>query len=157
MNDASEAALRLKEAFPEKVEDMTTFRGDTTLLIRKEDLVGVGRFLKEEPELAFDYLILVTAVDELPKEPRFAMFYHLYSMKYNQRLCLKVHLSSDEPVIESVTSVWPTANWHEREAFDLMGIEFLNHPDLRRIFMPDDWQGHPLRKDYPLRGPERSG
>jgi len=156
MSDVNGAALRLKETYPEAVEDLASFRGDTSVWIRKEDILEVGRFLKEEPELAFDFLTLATAVDYFPKEPRFEMVYHLYSMQHNTRLILKVRLPSEEPMVESVTPLWSTANWHEREAFDLMGIRFENHPDLSRILMPDDWEGHPLRKDYPLKGFDRS-
>jgi NADH-quinone oxidoreductase subunit C len=156
MSDIPVAALRLKEMFPDAVEEVTTFRGETTVVVRKEDLLEIGRFLREEPDLAFDFLTLVTAVDYFPREPRFEMVYHLYFMTYHFRLCLKVRLSSKDPTVESVTLLWPTADWHEREAYDLMGIQFHNHPDLRRILMPDDWEGHPLRKDYPLKGPDRS-
>jgi NADH-quinone oxidoreductase subunit C len=139
------------------VEEISIFRGDTTVKIGKEALLDVGRFLKEDPELAFDFLSMVSAVDYFPREPRFEMMYHLYSLQHHSRICLKVALSSEDAVVESVTSLWPTANWHEREAFDLMGIHFQNHPDLRRILMPDDWEGHPLRKDYPLEGSDHSG
>lgn len=157
MSEEQLVPTRLKEAFPEAVEEISIFRGDTTVKIGKENLLEVGRFLKDDPELAFDFLSMVSAVDYFPREPRFEMVYHLYSFKHHSRICLKVPLSSEDPVVESVTSLWPTANWHEREAFDLMGIHFQNHPDLRRILMPDDWEGHPLRKDYPLEGSDRSG
>jgi NADH-quinone oxidoreductase subunit C len=156
MNEVHVGALRLQEAFPEAVEEVTTFRGETTVVIRKDDLLEVGRFLKEEPEMAFDFLSMLCAVDYYPRETRFEMVYHLYSLTHSSRLRLKVRLHSDDPTVESVTSLWPTADWHEREAFDLMGIHIQNHPDLRRILLPDGWEGHPLRKDYPLRGLDRS-
>ena len=155
MNEEHVAASRLKEAFPEAVEEVAVFRGETTLVIRKEDLSAVGRFLKEDPDLHFDFLSLVCAVDYFPREPRFEMVYQLYSLKDHSRLRLKARVHSEDPAVESVTSIWPTANWHERETYDLMGIRFHNHPDLRRILLPADWEGHPLRKDYPLRGPGR--
>jgi NADH-quinone oxidoreductase subunit C len=91
-------------------------------------------------------------VDRFPMEPRFEVNYHLLSLDRRERLRLKVSLSGSDPTIPSVTSIWPTANWHERESFDLMGIRFEGHPDLSRILMPDEWEGHPLRKDYPVEG-----
>jgi NADH-quinone oxidoreductase subunit C len=91
-------------------------------------------------------------VDRYPAEPRFEVVYHLHSIEQNDRLRLKCRVPGTDPVIESVTSVWRSANWYEREVFDLFGIQFLNHPDLRRIMMPEDWEGHPLRKDYPITG-----
>ena len=97
-------------------------------------------------------LSTVTAVDRYPAEPRFEVVYHLHSIERNERVRLKCRLEGDDPEIESVTSVWRSANWYEREVFDLFGIRFRNHPDLRRIMMPDDWEGHPLRKDYPDHG-----
>jgi NADH-quinone oxidoreductase subunit C len=91
-------------------------------------------------------------VDRFPLEPRFEVNYHLVSLEMQARLRLKVRLPGNEPVVTSVTPVWPTANWHERETFDLFGIRFDGHPDLRRILMPDEWEGYPLRKDYPVTG-----
>lgn len=156
MTEASAAADRLKEAFPEAVLEVRVFRGETAVVVRREDLLQVGGFLKDEPDLAFDYLTLLSAVDLSPQEPRFEVVYQLYSMRYGRRLRLKVRLPSEDPVVDSVVPLWPTANWHEREAYDLMGVEFRNHPDLRRILLPDDWEGHPLRKDFPLLGPTRA-
>jgi NADH-quinone oxidoreductase subunit C len=97
-------------------------------------------------------LSTVTAVDRYPAEPRFEVVYHLHSIEPCQRLRLKCRVRGEDPVIESVSSVWRSANWYEREVFDLFGIKFVNHPDLRRILLPDDWEGHPLRKDYPVMG-----
>jgi NADH-quinone oxidoreductase subunit C len=94
----------------------------------------------------------VTGVDRFPVEPRFEVNYHLMSLARRERLRLKIRVGSEDPVVESVTSVWPTANWHEREVFDLFGVRFAGHPNLRRILMPEDWEGHPLRKDYPVEG-----
>ncbi len=156
MSEASAAVDRLKEAFPEAVLEVSVFRGETTVVIRREDLLQVGGFLKGEPDLAFDYLTLLTAVDLWAQEPRFEVVYQLYSMRYRRRLRLKVRLPSEDPSVDSVVPLWPTANWHEREAYDLMGVQFKEHPDLRRILLPDDWEGHPLRKDFPLLGPTRA-
>jgi len=91
-------------------------------------------------------------VDRFPMEPRFEVNYHLLSLDRRERLRLKLRVAGNDPTVPSVTSIWPTANWHERENFDLFGIHFEGHPDLRRILMPDDWEGHPLRKDYPVEG-----
>lgn len=124
-------------------------RGEWTLEIAPAKIVSVCGFLKYDEK--FVRLSSVTAVDRYPAEPRFEVVYHLQSLERKQWLRLKCRLSS-EPEIESVTSVWRGANWYEREVFDLFGIRFRNHPDLRRIMMPEDWQGHPLRKDYPVTG-----
>jgi NADH-quinone oxidoreductase subunit C len=110
----------------------------------------VCHFLKEQQR--FLRLSTVTAVDRYPLEPRFEVIYHLHSITRNERLRLKCRLSGDDPAIDSVTPVWRGANWYERETFDLFGIIFRNHPDLRRIMLPEDWEGHPLRKDYSVTG-----
>ena len=94
----------------------------------------------------------VTAVDWFPSSPRFQLSYHIVSHSYKERIRLRVMVDGEEPAVESITSVWPSANFYEREIFDLFGIRFEGHPDLRRIMMPDEWQGHPLRKDYPVEG-----
>jgi NADH-quinone oxidoreductase subunit C len=125
-------------------------RGELTLEIVPGKIVPICRFLKEDEE--FVRLSSVTGVDRYPAEPRFEVVYHLHSIEKNQRLRLKCRLRSEDPVIESVTPVWRAANWYEREIFDLFGIRFLNHPDLKRIMMPEGWEGHPLRKDYPVTG-----
>jgi NADH-quinone oxidoreductase subunit C len=125
-------------------------RGELTLEIEPAHIVEVCRKLKAG--LDFIRLSTVTAVDRYPVEPRFEVVYHLHSLSRNDRLRLKVRVGGADPAVESVTSVWRSANWYEREVFDLFGIHFHNHPDLRRIMMPDHWKGHPLRKDYPITG-----
>jgi NADH-quinone oxidoreductase subunit C len=125
-------------------------RGELTLEIAAPKIASVCGFLKYDQQ--FVRLSSVTAVDRYPAEPRFAVVYHLHSIEKNERLRLKSWLSGADPVVESVTSVWRSANWYEREVFDLFGIRFVNHPDLRRILMPEGWEGHPLRKDYPVTG-----
>ena len=125
-------------------------RGELTLEIAPARIVDVCRFLKEQQQ--FIRLSTVTAVDRYPAEPRFEVIYHLHSLERNQRLRVKCRLPGENPEIESVTGVWRAANWYERETFDLFGVSFRNHPDLRRIMLPDDWEGHPLRKDYPVTG-----
>jgi NADH-quinone oxidoreductase subunit C len=125
-------------------------RGELTLEIAPAKIASVCGFLKYDQQ--FVRLSTVTAVDRYPAEPRFEVVYHLHSVARNERLRLKCRLAGKDPEIESVTSVWRGAEWYEREVFDLFGIRFLNHPDLRRIMMPEDWEGHPLRKDYPITG-----
>ncbi len=140
----------LIEFDPEAIVGGKYDRGELTLLIDPNRIVPVCEFLKISRQ--YRYLSDVTAVDWYPAEPRFEVVYHLYSHEHKQRLRLKAKLGGENPEIASVTSVWRAANWYEREAFDLFGIHFKGHPDLRRILMPDDWEGHPLRKDYPVTG-----
>jgi NADH-quinone oxidoreductase subunit C len=125
--------------------------GELTVEIDPGKIVDACRFLKDN--LKYERLSTVTAVDRYPAEPRFEVVYHLQSIARNERIRLKCRLPGALPEIDSVTAVWRAANWHEREAFDLFGIQFRNHPDLRRILMPEEWEGHPLRKDYPVTGP----
>jgi len=143
---------RLKKKFSDEILSIEEFRGEATVTLKREALLQICDFLRDDPEYSFRFLVDVTAVDYTDKTPRFVMVYHLLSHELNQRLRLKVPLEGEEPEIETVTTVWPTANWHEREVYDLFGISFLNHPDLRRILLPDSWDCHPLRKDYPLEG-----
>jgi NADH-quinone oxidoreductase subunit C len=127
---------------------------------RDELAIGIDRgsireacaILRDAPELRFDYFCDVTCVDWYPSEPRFEVVYHLLSIQNKSRVRLKVRLDGVDPRLESITSVWPSANFFEREVFDLFGIYFEGHPYLRRIMMPEDWEGHPLRKDYPVEG-----
>jgi NADH-quinone oxidoreductase subunit C len=125
-------------------------RGEVTLEIAAEKIVPVCRFLKEQQQ--FVRVSTVTGVDRYPAEPRFEVVYHLHSIARNLRLRVKCRLGGENPEIDSVTAVWRGANWYERETFDLFGVRFRNHPDLRRIMLPEDWEGHPLRKDYPVTG-----
>ncbi len=130
--------------------DGTLALGEVTLFIEPARIVDVCRHLKDEQK--FVRLSSVTAVDWFPAEPRFEVVYHLQSIERNLRLRLKCRVSGTDAEIDSVTSVWRSANWYERETFDMFGIRFRNHPDLKRILMPDDWDGYPLRKDYPVHG-----
>lgn len=138
----------VKNKFTDAIEEAIEFRGETTLVVKADRLIEVCTFLRDDQR--FDFLSDVSAVDHYPAEPRFAVNYHLYSMEHNRRLRLKVRVAGADPSVPSATPVWPAANWHEREVWDLMGIKFSGHPDLRRIFMPDDYLGHPLRRDAPL-------
>jgi NADH-quinone oxidoreductase subunit C len=125
-------------------------RGELTLEIVPAKIASICGFLKYDQQ--FVRLSTVTAVDRWPAEPRFEVVYHLHSVERNERLRLKCRIPGESPAIESVTGVWRSANWYEREVFDLFGIGFLNHPNLVRIMMPEGWEGHPLRKDYPVTG-----
>jgi len=125
-------------------------RNEPTLFIAPDRIVPVCTYLRHVQE--FNRLSGITAVDWHPADPRFEVVYLLHSMPKNQRLRLKCWVSESNPEIDSMTGVWRSANWYEREVFDMFGIRFRNHPDLRRILLPDDWEGHPLRKDYPVHG-----
>jgi NADH-quinone oxidoreductase subunit C len=124
--------------------------GERTLIADAARIVELCRYLKDEAK--FLRLSAVTCVDRHPAEPRFEMVYHLHSLDLNQRLRVKCMVSGADPQIDSVYSVWRAADWYEREVFDLFGVTFRNHPNLVRILMPLDWEGHPLRKDYPVHG-----
>lgn len=121
-----------------------------TLFVPADRLLEAGRFLRDDPGLRFTLLADLTAVDWLPREPRFEVVYHLVSIEHRGRLRLKVPVSDVSPSLPTIADVWPAAGWMEREVWDLFGIVFDGHPDLRRLIMPEDWEGHPLRKDYPV-------
>jgi NADH-quinone oxidoreductase subunit C len=152
MSNLTDLVERLKEKFPQAVEETVYFRDEYTVRIAREHLLEVARFLKEDPEYGFNFLSDLCGVDYMGREPRFEVVYHLYSMEHKHRLRMKVSLSEGDLSIPSVTPVWKTANWHERECFDLLGIIFTNHPDMRRILTPEGFTDYPLRKDFPLRG-----
>ena len=139
----------LKAEFPAEVLETSAFRGDETAVIRKEALSKVAAYLKNG--LGFDFLMDLTAVDNLPREPRFELVCHFYSTAHNYRLRLKCPVPAEDARVESLTPLWAGANWFEREAWDMFGIKFEGHPDLRRLLMYDGFEGHPLRKDYPLK------
>jgi NADH-quinone oxidoreductase subunit C len=129
--------------------------GEITVIVPREHIREVCASLKTAPNFEFDFLADICGVDRGPEEePRFGVNYHLFSTKKYHRLRLKVLLEEMDPHVPTVTGVWRTANWHERETYDLFGVIFDGHPDLRRILLPDDWEGHALRKDFPLRGYE---
>jgi NADH-quinone oxidoreductase subunit C len=143
---------KLREWDAQAVAEVIEFRGEVTVVVPREHLRRAAEFLAAEPSLSYTYLSDITTVDRFPIEPRFEINYHLVSLDRRERLRLKLRLAGADPVVPTVTLVWPTANWHERENYDLFGIRFDGHPDLRRILMPDDWEGFPLRKDYPVEG-----
>ena len=153
LTDKNPVVHKLREWDAQAITEVVEFRGETTVVVPRERLQHAAEFLASEPSLRFSFLSDITVVDRFPMEPRFEVNYPLLSLDRRERLRLKVRLPGKDPVIRSMTFVWPTANWHERENFDLFGIRFDGHPDLRRILMPDDWEGHPLRKDYAVEGP----
>jgi NADH-quinone oxidoreductase subunit C len=142
----------LEAALPGAVEHVSYFVGDWTFVVAPARLPEVGAWLRDEPAARFDFLSDLTAVDWPPRAERFDLVCCLYSTVHRHRLRVKARIK-DEEAAPTLTGVWPAANWLEREVFDLFGIRFAGHPDLRRILMPDEWQGHPQRKDYPLEGP----
>lgn len=148
--NAATAADRICEKFQGTVLDRKEFRGEQTLVLKPEDLVRVCEFAKTE--LGFDFLTDITSVDHFGEDPRFEVVYELYGLGHRTHLRLKVRVPEDDPVVDSVVGVWATANWHEREIWDMMGIRFRNHPDLRRILMWEGYPYFPLRKDFPLAG-----
>ena len=148
-----QAVALLEEKFPDEVVEVVEFRGDTTIEVKPSLIVDIMTALKDGHDTGFKYLSMIAGMDYSPASPRFGVVYNLYSHKHHDRITLKVLLADDlAPAIDSVSTVWSTANWHEREIYDMMGIRFKGHPDLRRILMPGDWVGHPQRKDYPLKG-----
>jgi NADH-quinone oxidoreductase subunit C len=150
---AKHPAVQKLQAWDKQViAEVIEFRGETTVVVPANRLVGVCEFLTSDPSLRYTFLEDLTTVDRFPLEPRFELNYQLLSIEKALRLRLRVKLAGADPSIQTVTGVWPTANWHERETFDLFGIRFQGHPDLRRILMPEDWEGYPLRKDYPVEG-----
>ncbi|MGH9510223.1 MAG: NADH-quinone oxidoreductase subunit C [Terriglobales bacterium] len=137
---------------PDAVQGAKLDRAELTVWVDAPAIREACELLKSDAELRFNFLSDLTCVDWHPREPRFEVVYHLLSIPRRDRVRLKVRLPGGDAVLESITAVWPSANFFEREVFDLFGVHFLGHPDLRRLMMPDDWEGHPLRKDYPVEG-----
>lgn|SRR5574341_76288 len=151
----SQIAAALQREHPERVTEVTNALGETTVIVPREHIIEACVFLKSTPGLEFNFLADLCGFDRGPEEePRFEVNYHLFSTTKYHRVRLKVLLHEADTHVPTVTGVWRTANWHERETYDLFGVIFDGHPDLRRILLPDDWQGHALRKDFPLRGYE---
>lgn len=154
MAENNRAVVKLKEKFADSIIEVAEFRGEVTVTVRKDAVLDILSFLKQA--LGFNMLSDLTAVDYLDKKAdRFMMVYQLYALAHKDALRIKAPVAEGECRIQSATQVWASANWLEREVYDLFGITFDNHPDLRRILMTPDWEGHPLRKDYPLQGPDR--
>ncbi|MFA6599566.1 MAG: NADH-quinone oxidoreductase subunit C [Candidatus Omnitrophota bacterium] len=142
---------KLKQKFPEAVLEVHAKHGDETAVVRREKLSEIAAFLKTDPEFQMNVLMDLTAVDGLGMnwDPRFEVVYHFYSVPKNHRLRLKVRVDAMDPVVSSLTPLWPGADWFECEVWDMFGIRFEGHPNLKRILMYDEFVGHPLRKDYP--------
>jgi len=140
----------LENSFTDKLQQKTEFRSERTYTVSAHDLRELMKFCRDE--LSFDYLLDISSIDNFGEEPRFEIVYHLYSMPHSIHLRLKLKLSEEVGAVDTVSEIWPTANWHEREIYDMMGIKFTGHPDLRRILMWDGYPFFPLRKDFPLAG-----
>ncbi len=143
---------RLKTKFADMRVEANEFRGELTMVIPKNRIVEVCQFLKEDEELTFDLLADLCGIDMYTPQNRFGVIYNLYSLKTKHRIRLKIFTEEEHPKVPTVAGIWGTANWHERETFDMFGIVFEGHPDLRRMYMPDEFEYHPLRKDFPLMG-----
>jgi NADH-quinone oxidoreductase subunit C len=146
-------ASLLRANFADTIEEIQEALGEVTVIAKREGLVGLMTYLRDEPSLRFNFLSDLSGVDlgEFAA-PRFAVAYHLYSLVHHHRLRIKVYLAEEDARVPSMCGVWKTANWHEREVYDMFGVTFDDHPDLRRILMPADYEGHPLRKDFPIKG-----
>ena len=153
MAEINLAVKKLQEKFSASVSEVKTFRDEVNVTVQKKDILNICKFLYSDPDLQYQMLTDLCGVDFFPEQPRFEVVYLLYSMKNQKRLRLKIKVGDSESV-SSVESIWKAANWLEREVYDLFGISFDNHPDLRRILMWDGYEGHPLRKDFPVEGPD---
>ncbi len=154
---------KIREAFPDALIGAETFRGDTRILVKREAIVDICRMLRDDPDLQYNFFSECLGVDYLDyrEDYRYEVVYNLFSLPYekngvryghNRRVFLKVPVPEDDPVVPSVTGIYAGANFPEREIYDMFGVKFTGHPDLRRLLMSDDWVGHPQRKDYPLGG-----
>ncbi len=150
MTVVENAVAKLQRELGESVLGVEEFRGQTSVTLDREAIVNACQMLRDDPELDFNFLAALTAVDYWPSEPRFKIVYQLYSLANKEFIGLRAQLSNESPEISTIESIYPNANWHEREVFDMFGVTFKDHSDQRRIIMPYDWEGHPLRKDYPL-------
>ena len=152
---AAATVVFLRERFGDAILDVVEWRGDTTILVAAGRIAEVAQAIRDAPSLRYNFLSDVTAVDWLEREPRYDIVYQIQSLDTLARVTLKIQAGDEDipdPEVPTVTAVWPSANWFEREVFDLFGIRFVGHPNLTRILMPTDWVGHPLRKDYPITG-----
>jgi len=143
---------KLQAKFGDAIVESNEFRDELTVVVRKDRLVELCTYLKEDRGLRYDLLVDLCGIDMYTPVKRFGVIYNVYSLKNRHRLRLKTFTEDEQPQVPTVTGVWSTANWHERETYDMFGILFDGHPDLRRIYMPDDFEYHPLRKDFPLMG-----
>ena len=155
-----EIAELLSSQFPDDVLEWYDFHGQTGVIVKRDRIFSLIEWLHDQPDLLFTHLMALCGVDNSkraennPVLERFEVVYNLYSLVHGHSLRLRVQVPEQDPLINTITPIWKGADWLERETYDLMGISFADHPDLRRILLPDDWQGHPLQKSYPLRGRE---
>jgi NADH-quinone oxidoreductase subunit C len=150
MNPGELFYQKVKKAYPDAIEEVVEFRGEHTLVVRQEFLKDVCLLLRDDEDLACNLLEDIVADDMLPEFPRFAVNYHIYSIPKNHYIRIRVPVEDPDDGPETMAAVWPIASWLETEVWDLMGVTFKGNDQLRRLFLPEDWQGHPLRKDYPL-------
>ncbi len=150
MTVVDKAVAKLQRKLGESILGVKEFRGQISVTLDREVIINACQVLRDDPELDFNFLAALTAVDYWPSEPRFKIVYQLYSLANKEFIGLRVPLSNESPEVSTIESIYPNANWHEREVFDMFGVTFKDHSDQRRIIMPYDWEGHPLRKDYPL-------
>ena len=149
----SQLAKRIEDTFPGVCTKVVEWRGDVSVTVKREALHDIGKFLHDDPAMRFDYIVHVSSVDWPDDEERFEVVYEVYSIRTRQRIRLKTRVPESDCIVDSLTDIWKGADFMEREVYDMMGIRFRNHPDLRRILMPDEYEeGYPLRKDFPLRG-----
>ena len=149
-----EIVERLKEKFSAEIIDVSDFRDQVAVSVKPGQIIDICRYLHDDPELYMDYLVDLCGVDYPDRKYRFEVVYNLFSIKHSHRIMIKALIKEKDPNVDSVMPIWAGADWLERETCDMYGIVFNGHPDLRRILMPEDWEGYPLRKDYPLKGPE---
>jgi NADH-quinone oxidoreductase subunit C len=141
---------KIRKHFAEWIIEAHAPLGQDTVVVAPPALFQLARFLRDDPELLYNYLMDLTVVDYLPRNPRFEVVYHFFSLPNNSRVRIKVPVGGPEPEVESLAPLWQGANWFEREAWDMFGVRFRNHPDLRRLLLYPEFQGHALRKDYPI-------
>jgi NADH-quinone oxidoreductase subunit C len=143
---------KLKQRWPESITEIHAHRGDETAIVKRESFLDIARFIKKDPEFDMNILMDQTAVDGLGMNwrPRYEVVYHFYSLKKNHRLRIKVKIDERDMMMPSAVNLWPIANWFEREVWDMFGIRFDGHPNLKRILLYEEFVGHPLRKDYPI-------
>jgi NADH-quinone oxidoreductase subunit C len=152
MEFKDQVVIKLKEKFSKYNFETAEFRNELTVKLDKKNIVKICQFLKDDEDLQFKLCEDVTAIDWARRKDRFTVVYHIFSLKHNFRLRLKSDVDESDCSIDTVSSVWKSANWAEREAYDMYGIIFKGHPDLRRMYMPEEFEFHPLRKDFPLTG-----
>ena len=151
----NDIAEKIKEKFADQVIEVVEFRDQVSVIVKRDQILSILKFLHDDPLLSLNHLQDLTAVDySKKKEIRFEVVYNLYSIRHRHKVRIRAQVPENDTKIDSVVPIWSGANWHERECYDMFGITFTGHPDLRRILMPEDWEGFPLRKDYPLKGPE---